>query len=116
MIVLIKTFDFAIITTTAAAYRAINKCFKGQDIIKTNYDPNEIIIVAIFNFQAILGINIANNKILISIGFINVIKGKGFRINFNFNNVIVQNIHIITINSQYVWKGDGISVEDADGV
>jgi pectin lyase len=114
VIVLTKTFDFA--TTTGAACRATNKCSGGQDTIKTSCDANETPIVATYNPQATSGINVASNKALIGSGSSGTIKGKGLRINSGSKNVIVQNIRITTLNPQYVWGGDGISVEGADGV
>ncbi|KAI1419096.1 hypothetical protein F5Y12DRAFT_779686 [Xylaria sp. FL1777] len=51
VIVLTKTFDFAMSTTTTAAYRATNKCSGGQDTIKGSCDSNEMPIVATYTHR-----------------------------------------------------------------
>ncbi|ETS87880.1 hypothetical protein PFICI_01708 [Pestalotiopsis fici W106-1] len=116
VIVLTKTFDFATATTTGAACRATDKCSGGQDTIKTSCDSNETPIVATYNPQATKGISVASNKALVGVGSTGAIKGKGLLIASGSKNVIVQNIRITTLNPQYVWGGDGISIEGADGV
>ncbi|KAI0406927.1 pectin lyase fold/virulence factor [Xylaria palmicola] len=60
-------------------------------------DPNETRITATYNPEATSGLT-------------------GLRIAGGSKNVIVQNIRITTLNPQYVWGGDGISIEGADGV
>ncbi|KAI0437678.1 pectin lyase fold/virulence factor [Xylaria telfairii] len=116
VVVLTKTFDFATATTTGAACRATNKCSGGQDTIKESCDPNETRITATYNPQATSGLTVASNKSIIGSGSSGAIKGKGLRIVSGSKNVIVQNIRITTLNPQYVWGGDGISIEGADGV
>ncbi|KAI8663248.1 Amb-all domain-containing protein [Fusarium keratoplasticum] len=51
------------------------------------------------------GINVASDKTIIGVGNKGIIKGKGLRF-ANVKNVIVQNIHVTTLNPQYVWGGD----------
>ncbi|KAI0490846.1 pectin lyase fold/virulence factor [Xylaria cf. heliscus] len=116
VIVLTKTFDFATTTTTGTACRATDKCSGGQDTIKDSCDPNETRITATYNPEATSGLTVASNKAIIGSGSSGTIKGKGLRIASGSKNVIVQNIRITTLNPQYVWGGDGISIEGADGV
>ncbi|KAI8241343.1 hypothetical protein K4K57_000054 [Colletotrichum sp. SAR 10_99] len=45
-----------------------------------------------------------------------IIQGKGLKIPQGTKNVIIQNIHITDLNPQYVWGGDGMSIEGVDGL
>ncbi|KAJ3544268.1 hypothetical protein NM208_g3148 [Fusarium decemcellulare] len=54
------------------------------------------------------GINVASDKTIIGVGNKGIIKGKGLRF-VNVKNIIVQNIHVTTLNPQYVWGGDAFT-------
>ncbi|KAL4786197.1 pectin lyase fold/virulence factor [Aspergillus varians] len=59
------------------------------------------------------GLDVGPNKSIVGVGDAGVIRGKGLRIH-GTENVIVQNIHITELNPQYIWGGDGISLDGCD--
>ncbi|KAL4885139.1 pectin lyase fold/virulence factor [Aspergillus karnatakaensis] len=59
------------------------------------------------------GLDVGPNKSIVGVGDAGVIRGKGLRIH-GTSNVIVQNIHITELNPQYIWGGDGISLDGTD--
>ncbi|KAK7756919.1 putative pectin lyase F-1 [Diatrype stigma] len=61
-------------------------------------------------------IAVGSNKSIIGKGTSGVLKGKGLRIMGGNSNVIIQNIHITNLNPEYVWGGDAITLDDADGI
>ncbi|KAI0405525.1 pectin lyase-like protein [Xylaria palmicola] len=61
-------------------------------------------------------IDVGSNKSIVGVGSKGVIKGKGLRVRGGNKNVIIQNIHITNINPQYVWGGDALTLDDADGI
>ncbi|KAI5925171.1 putative pectin lyase [Camillea tinctor] len=96
--------------TGSACQTAINK-----DDWCTNYEPNAPTVASItYDAAGELGISVGSNKTLLGEGTKGVIKGKGLRIVNNVQNIIIQNIHVTEINPQYVWGGDGITIDGAD--
>ncbi|OJJ00482.1 hypothetical protein ASPVEDRAFT_126807 [Aspergillus versicolor CBS 583.65] len=61
------------------------------------------------------GLEVGPNKSIVGVGDAGVIRGKGLRIH-STENVIVQNIHITELNPQYIWGGDGISLDGCDKI
>ncbi|KAH7389704.1 pectin lyase fold/virulence factor [Phaeosphaeria sp. MPI-PUGE-AT-0046c] len=122
VIVLTKTFDFTNSegTTTSAgcapwgtgsscqiAIDSSNWCSREQPnapkVSKITYDK-----------AGVLGMTVGSNKSLIGQGAKGVIKGKGVRIVSGAKNMIIQNVRFTDINPEYVWGGDGITVDGAD--
>ncbi|ORY67014.1 pectin lyase fold/virulence factor [Pseudomassariella vexata] len=122
VIVLNQEFDFTGTTATAsgcapwgtasACQIAINK-----DDWCTNYQPDAPTVSSItYDEAGMSGIDVASDKTLIGDGTSGVIKGKGLRMANGVSNIIIQNIHVTEINPQYVWGGDGITIDGADMV
>ncbi|KAJ1302356.1 hypothetical protein OPQ81_001170 [Rhizoctonia solani] len=61
------------------------------------------------------GIIVGSNKTILGKGTSGWIKGKGLRL-VGSTNVIIQNIRISDLNSQFVWGGDAIGLEGASKV
>ncbi|KAL2831065.1 pectin lyase fold/virulence factor [Aspergillus cavernicola] len=59
------------------------------------------------------GLDVSPNKSIVGVGDAGVIRGKGLRLH-GTSNIIVQNIHITELNPQYIWGGDGISLDGCD--
>ncbi|KAI0592835.1 putative pectin lyase [Biscogniauxia sp. FL1348] len=96
--------------TASACQTAINK-----DDWCTNYEPDAPTVDSItYDAAGVLGITVGSDKTLIGEGTKGVIKGKGLRIVNGVKNIIIQNIHVTEINPQYVWGGDGITIDGAD--
>ncbi|KAI1635366.1 putative pectin lyase [Biscogniauxia mediterranea] len=96
--------------TASACQLAINK-----DDWCTNYEPDAPTVDSItYDAAGVLGITVASDKTLIGEGTSGVIKGKGLRMVNGVQNIIIQNIHVTDINPQYVWGGDGITIDGAD--
>lgn len=96
--------------TGSACQIAINK-----DDWCTNYEPDAPKVDKItYDAAGTLGINVASDKTLVGSGSKAVIYGKGLRIVSGAKNIIIQNIHVTEINPQYVWGGDGITIDGSD--
>ncbi|CAE6507644.1 unnamed protein product [Rhizoctonia solani] len=61
------------------------------------------------------GIIVGSNKTILGKGTSGWIKGKGLRL-VGSTNVIIQNIRISDLNSQFVWGGDAIGLEGASKI
>ncbi|KAJ0420951.1 pectin lyase A [Aspergillus carlsbadensis] len=121
VIVLTKTFDFtdsegtttdtgcAPWGTDAACQVAIN-----QNDWCTNYQPDAPTVSVTYDNAGSLGITVNSDKTLLGQGDAGVIKGKGLRLVSGVSNIIIQNIAVTDINPQYVWGGDGITLNDVD--
>ncbi|KAL3456575.1 pectin lyase A [Aspergillus heterothallicus] len=121
VIVLTKTFDFtdsegtttetgcAPWGTDSACQVAIN-----QNDWCTNYQPDAPSVSVTYDNAGTLGITVNSDKTLLGQGDAGVIKGKGLRIVSGASNIIIQNIAVTDINPQYVWGGDGITLNDCD--
>jgi pectate lyase len=59
------------------------------------------------------GLEVGPNKSIVGVGDAGVIRGTGLRLH-GTSNIIVQNIHITELNPQYIWGGDGISLDGCD--
>ncbi|KAL3475042.1 pectin lyase fold/virulence factor [Aspergillus californicus] len=59
------------------------------------------------------GLDVSPNKSIVGVGDAGVIRGKGLRLH-GTSNIIVQNVHITELNPQYIWGGDGISLDGSD--
>lgn len=96
--------------TGSACQIAINK-----DDWCTNYQPDAPVVDSItYDAAGELGITVASDKTLVGTGSSGVIYGKGLRMVSGVSNIIIQNVHITEINPQYVWGGDGITINGAD--
>ncbi|KAI1343456.1 putative pectin lyase [Xylariaceae sp. FL0016] len=81
----------------------------------TNYQPDAAVVDSItYDAAGVEGITVASDKTLIGEGTSGVIKGKGLRMANGVSNIIIQNIHVTEINPEYVWGGDGITVDGGD--
>ena len=123
VIVLTKTFDFTGTegTTTATGCAPWGTGSGCQTAINqnnwcTNYEPDAPSVTVKYDNAGVLGITVASDKTLLGSGSSGVIKGKGLRIVSGASNIIIQNIEITDINPEYVWGGDGITLDGADMV
>ncbi|KAL2810092.1 pectin lyase A [Aspergillus granulosus] len=121
VIVLTKTFDFTnsegTTTETGCAPWGTNSACQvaiNQNDWCTNYQPNAPSVSVTYDNAGTLGITVNSDKTLLGQGDAGVIKGKGLRIVSGASNIIIQNIAITDINPQYVWGGDGITLNDCD--
>lgn len=123
VIVLSKTFDFtgtegttdgtgcAPWGTDSGCQVAIN-----QNDWCTNYQADAPSVDVSYDNAGQLGITVNSDKTLLGEGSKGAIKGKGLRIVSGAKNIIIQNIAVTDINPQYVWGGDGITINEADQV
>ncbi|KAH8777676.1 pectin lyase fold/virulence factor [Diaporthe sp. PMI_573] len=89
----------------------------GQDTIgKASCDANERVVDVKYDKAAKTQLTVGSNKSIVGVGSKGVIQGKGLKIPKGTKNVIIQNIHINDLNPQYVWGGDGMSIEGVDGL
>ncbi|CAI4214944.1 unnamed protein product [Parascedosporium putredinis] len=79
-----------------------------------NYQPNAPKVSVTYDKAGILGITVKSNKSLIGVGNKGIIKGKGLRMVSGVSNIIIQNVHITTLNPKYVWGGDAITLDNTD--
>lgn len=68
-----------------------------------------------YDTAAIEGINVASDKTIIGTGTDTAIVGKGLRF-VDVENIIVQNIAITDLNSQYVWGGDAVVLSGTSNI
>lgn len=61
-------------------------------------------------------IDIKSNKSIVGVDDKGVVRGKGFRLVNDVENVIFQNFHITELNPQYIWGGDAIQMSGCTGV
>ncbi|CAH0050767.1 unnamed protein product [Clonostachys solani] len=78
-----------------------------------NYQSSAPSASVTYDKAGVSGIKVGNNKSIIGSGSSGVIRGKGLKIS-GVKNVIVQNIKITELNPQYVWGGDGVTINQAD--
>ncbi|KAF2438119.1 polysaccharide lyase family 1 protein [Karstenula rhodostoma CBS 690.94] len=122
VIILNQEFDFTDSegTTTAAGCSPWGTGSQCQTAINkddwcTNYEPDAPKVSSItYNKAGVDGIVVASDKTIIGEGSKGVIKGKGLRMANGVKNIIIQNIHVTSINPEYVWGGDGITIDGAD--
>ncbi|KAI8235654.1 putative pectin lyase F-1 [Colletotrichum sp. SAR 10_86] len=89
----------------------------GQDTIgKDSCDANESEVDVKYDKAAKTQLTVGSNKSIVGVGSKGIIQGKGLKIPQGTKNVIIQNIHITDLNPQYVWGGDGMSIEGVDGL
>ncbi|KAF6841841.1 pectin lyase [Colletotrichum musicola] len=89
----------------------------GQDTIgKEKCDANENIVDVKYDKAAKTQLTVGSNKSIVGVGSKGVIQGKGLKIPKGSKNIIIQNVHITDLNPQYVWGGDGMSIEGVDGL
>ncbi|KAJ0339874.1 hypothetical protein COL154_001335 [Colletotrichum chrysophilum] len=89
----------------------------GQDTIgKDSCDANESEVDVNYDKAAKTQLTVGSNKSIVGVGSKGIIQGKGLKIPQGTKNVIIQNIHITDLNPQYVWGGDGMSIEGVDGL
>ncbi|OJJ81702.1 polysaccharide lyase family 1 protein, partial [Aspergillus glaucus CBS 516.65] len=121
VIVLSKTFDFTGTegTTTGTGCAPWGTGSACQQAINsndwcTNYQPDAPTVDVKYDNAGTLGITVASDKTILGEGSKGIIKGKGLRIVSGASNIIIQNIAVTDINPQYVWGGDGITLNDCD--
>ncbi|CCO35057.1 putative pectine lyase F Short=PLF [Rhizoctonia solani AG-1 IB] len=61
------------------------------------------------------GLPVGSNKTILGKGTSGWIKGKGLQL-VGSKNVIIQNIHILNINHQFVWGGNAIDLKGANNI
>ncbi|KAK2773107.1 pectin lyase [Colletotrichum kahawae] len=89
----------------------------GQDTIgKDSCGANESEVDVKYDKAAKTQLTVGSNKSIVGVGSKGIIQGKGLKIPQGTQNVIIQNIHITDLNPQYVWGGDGMSIEGVDGL
>lgn len=121
VIILTKTFDFrgtegTVTSTGCAPYGTASGCQTAIDLNSwcENYQPSSPKVSVTYDKAGILGITVASNKSLVGQATSGVIIGKGLRIVSGASNIIIQNIMITNLNPQYVWGGDGITLDGTD--
>ncbi|POM60355.1 Pectin lyase [Phytophthora palmivora] len=131
VIVLNKEFDFlgSNGSTTEQGCRpkimeqciAENNGFNGQDVIiregdttftQTGGCDQAVGVEVTYDNAAKNPLVVKGNKTLRGIGQAGVLKGRGLWL--NGDNIIIQNIHITELNSQYVWGGDAIYMQGTE--
>ena len=104
-------------TTTALACNHGN-CADGQyqlDDVNT-YCAGKPTFNVDYDTAGKTGLKVGSNKTILGIGPNATIRGKGLKIMNGVSNVIVRNLTITDINPRIIFAGDGITVNDADGV
>ncbi|CAN8097987.1 unnamed protein product [Discula destructiva] len=122
VIVLTKTFDYSDSegTKTSSGCSPWGTATGCQTAIDANswcenYEPDAPTVSSItYNAAGVEGLTVGSDKTIIGQGSAGVIKGKGLRMANGVSNIIIQNIHVTDINPQYVWGGDGITIDGAD--
>jgi pectin lyase len=90
-------------------------CSGGQDSINAaNWCQDKPPIFVTYDKAAMAGLEVNSNKTILGKGKKGVLKGKGLRITNGASNIIIQNIHIMFLNPQYIWGGDAIAIANAD--
>ncbi|KAI8921167.1 pectate lyase a [Powellomyces hirtus] len=95
---------------------ASNTCpARGQDAINaaSNWCGDAPKVNVDYDVAGTKAINVQGHKTLRGIGRNSGLQGKGLRI--MGPNVIVQNIHIMDLNPQYIWGGDAIYIQATNG-
>ncbi|KAH7058611.1 pectin lyase fold/virulence factor [Macrophomina phaseolina] len=126
VIMLNKEFNFLKSEGTATekgCRPASNKCpgNGGQDAINHaswcdngNAGTGSTSITVTYDKAGVSGLTVGSNKSIVGVGSKGVIRGKGLRLANGAKNVIIQNIHITELNPQYIWGGDGITLDGTD--
>ncbi|EKG21328.1 Pectate lyase/Amb allergen [Macrophomina phaseolina MS6] len=126
VIMLNKEFNFLKSEGTATekgCRPASNKCpgNGGQDAINHaswcdngNAGAGSTSITVTYDKAGVSGLTVGSNKSIVGVGSKGVIRGKGLRLANGAKNVIIQNIHITELNPQYIWGGDGITLDGTD--
>ncbi|POW09547.1 hypothetical protein PSHT_02834 [Puccinia striiformis] len=123
VILISKTYDFTSLTnTTANGCRPWKACSNGLHVQSAvNYDnwcskEKTLGNVPVSLIESPLNpIKIASRKTLLGVGKSAVIKGKGFSL-YRTDNIIIQNIHITSLNPHIVWGGDAIMLNGATNI
>ncbi|KAI8308822.1 hypothetical protein K4K59_009715 [Colletotrichum sp. SAR11_240] len=83
----------------------------GQDTIgKDSCDANESEVDVKYDKAAKTQLTVGSNKSIVGVGSKGIIQGKGLKIPQGTKNVMYD------LNPQYVWGGDGMSIEGVDGL
>ncbi|POM58441.1 Pectin lyase [Phytophthora palmivora] len=131
VIVLNKEFDFlgsnGSTTEQGCRPKIMEQCvaehngFKGQGVILREGDTTftqtggcdqAVGVEVTYDNAAKNPLVVKGNKTLRGIGQAGVLKGRGLWL--NGDNIIIQNIHITELNSQYVWGGDAIYMQGTE--
>ncbi|KFA77256.1 hypothetical protein S40288_01340 [Stachybotrys chartarum IBT 40288] len=118
VIVLDKEFDFTeslggrITETGCAPWGTAPECQLAIDGTGTWCGDNPSVQVSYYEAPT-QPIDVQSDKTIIGVGSKGVIKGKGLQFK-GVSNVIVQNIHITTLNPEYVWGGDALGFAGAE--
>jgi len=115
VILLESTFDFTGSATNAKGCKPWTCSPNPQLAIDKdnwceNYEAGAATTSITYNSGGLSPITVGSNKTLLGKGSSGGIKGTGLYLKGS-QNVIIQNIRISTINPQFVWGGDAISID-----
>lgn len=122
-IVVTKTFDFRGTEGTAteigcAPYGTAPACqlaINAGNWCKTEQSAAPTARVT-YDKAGVNPLMVSSDKTVLGVGRNGVIRGKGFRMAGGTNNVIIQNLEIRDLNPQYVWGGDGITLDGTSNI
>ncbi|KAF1915578.1 pectin lyase fold/virulence factor [Ampelomyces quisqualis] len=116
-ILITKQFDFTGKTATGAGCDR-NSCSQkngGQfylgDLSCAPSADNRAISSITYDTAGTTALQVGSNKSILGVGGKGVVKGKGLSIKKNAQNVIIQGIHITTVNPGVVWGGDALDMQ-----
>ncbi|KAF2022709.1 pectin lyase-like protein [Setomelanomma holmii] len=116
-ILITKTFDFTGTTATGAGCdrKSCSKANGGQyylgDLSCAASDDNIVVSSITYDAAGTSALTVGSNKSILGVGGKGVLKGKGLSIKKDASNVIIQGIHITTINPGVVWGGDALDFQ-----
>jgi pectin lyase len=116
-ILITKEFDFTGKTATGAGCdrKSCSAKSGGQfylgDLSCAPSDDNVAVSSITYDTAGTTALAVGSNKSILGVGGKGVIKGKGLSIKKNASNVIMQGVHITTINPGVVWGGDALDMQ-----
>jgi pectin lyase len=116
-ILITKEFDFTGKTSTGSGCdrKSCSQKSGGQfylgELSCAPSDDNVAESSITYDTAGTTALSVGSNKSILGVGGKGVIKGKGLSIKKNASNVIIQGIHITTINPGIVWGGDALDMQ-----
>jgi pectate lyase len=116
-ILITKTFDFTGETATGSGCdrKSCSQSNGGQfylgELSCATSADNVAVSSITYDTAGVTALAVGSNKSILGVGGKGVIKGKGLSIKKDASNIIVQGIHITTINPGVVWGGDALDLQ-----
>lgn len=116
-ILITKEFDFTGQTSTGSGCdrKSCSQKSGGQfyfgELSCAPSDDNVAVNSITYDTAGTTALSVGSNKSVLGVSGKGVIKGKGLSIKKNASNVIIQGIHITTINPGIVWGGDALDMQ-----